>query len=317
MPVTYTPLRYPGGKSSLYPVVSRLIKYNGMNRSTYVEPFAGGAGLALKLLLRGEVPSIVLNDLDPAIAAIWSAVIHCNSNGFIRFIKSVPLNIEEWERQHNVYVALRAKALSGYAEAIVKNSDRSKSPLDFITDSERFDLACAAFYMNRTNRSGIMAGGPIGGKGQRGKYRLDARFNREGLTGKVINIADHADSIRVYNLDVSDFAHEVITELTCSGAEGAFVYFDPPYVGKGPGLYQNSLTEKDHRDMAELISSCSAKWMVTYDECPLTKELYESFSPQGLSIGYCAYRVQRGREILVLGPGLETCESIEELLIAS
>ena len=44
-----SPLRYPGGKAQLFPLVRDIIVANRLNGATYIEPFAGGAGLALKL----------------------------------------------------------------------------------------------------------------------------------------------------------------------------------------------------------------------------------------------------------------------------
>ncbi len=302
MSTTYTPLRYPGGKSSLYPTVSNLIASNNLNGATYVEPFAGGAGLAIKLLLLGEVTSVVLNDLDPAIAAIWRAVIN-NTDKFTNFVSTVPLTIDQWEKQHHTYAALRNKALNAYESQQADQQTRAQTPLEFLNPTEEFTLACAAFYLNRTNRSGIMAGGPIGGKRQTGKWGIDARFNRENLITKIQNIAARGKNITVYNLDAVDLIQQVIPQLNRASAP-VFVYFDPPYVAKGPGLYKNSLEVSDHKNLASLIHACNAYWMVTYDQCALTENLYSNFDPQEISISYCAYKIKQGKEILVLSKQL-------------
>ena len=302
MPITYTPLRYPGGKSSLYPVISRLIKENSLQVSTYVEPFAGGAGLAIKLLLLGEVDSIVLNDLDPAIAAFWNAVTK-QSDSLTAFIQSVDISLDEWATQHDMYKKLREKALSEY-QAAGTGQNRASSPLDYLTQEEQFALACSAFYLNRTNRSGIMAGGPIGGKKQEGSYKIDARFNRTNLVSKINAIADRSDSVSVHNLDAADFIKTVVPGISKGEGSDVLAYFDPPYVAKGPGLYQNSLTEDDHRRLSKLIRQCPVNWIVTYDECALIRSLYGDMTPSELSIGYCAYEIKKGKEIMVLSKGL-------------
>src|SRR5207248_2479181 len=159
----YSPLRYPGGKSSLFSFFGSLIEKNDLQHVQYVEPYAGGAGAALALLILGKVDSIVINDLDRAVFAFWKAVTE-NTDNFIQRIRQTPLTINEWYRQREIY----------------------RQP-----DTELYDLGFAAFFLNRTNRSGILDGGVIGGKNQTGKWSLDARFNKEALIKKIEVLADH------------------------------------------------------------------------------------------------------------------------------
>lgn len=279
MPITYTPLRFPGGKSKIYPFVSSLIKVNGLTGCTYVEPFCGGAGLAIKLLVLGEVSRVVLNDLDPAVYSAWDAIVR-HPDELCEFIRSVDLSVGEWERQRKVYRESRSPSVT---------------------------LGKAAFYLNRTNRSGILKGGIIGGKTQTGKYGIDARFNRDGLCEKVQRIAEVSDLIELSNVDAMDFMQRVAPFL-----EGhSLVYLDPPYVKKGPGLYESSFDETQHRTLAKSVKSYRGDWMVTYDMDPLVDELYHPskdwlISASNLEVGYSAHRKRiRKLERLLLSPRLK------------
>ena len=148
----YSPLRYPGGKSKLAPFVSLAIKKANLQNPVYIEPFAGGAGTALELLFNGIVDEIVINDYDKAIYSMWRAIL-TNTRKFIYFIENTPLNDVEWRKQKKIYTTQNKK----YS----------------------IELGFATFYLNRTNRSGILSAGPIGGHNQTGNYLIDARFNKK------------------------------------------------------------------------------------------------------------------------------------------
>lgn len=283
MPITYTPLRFPGGKSKIYPFMISLIEANDLRGCTYAEAFCGGAGLAMKLLLKGDVSKVVLNDYDPAVYSIWDAVVN-HPNELCTYIESAPLDMDEWERCHEVYQG---------------------------ADEPSLELGKAAFFLNRTNRSGILKGGVIGGKEQTGKYKIDARFNRETLCEKVRSIAAKAGSIELHNLDVLDFMTGVAPKL---GGD-SLLYLDPPYVQKGPGLYENSFTDGDHRELAKRVEQYGGKWMVTYDTDKLVDELYAptdawAITVDKIEVGYSAATARNvATERLVLGPGMKLPET--------
>lgn len=265
-----TPLRYPGGKTKLYKYVLNLITLNNMIGCTYVEPFAGGAGLAIKLLLGGIVKNIVLNDIDFAIYSIWDLILN-HTDVLCDFIANVPLNVNEWQKQKVIY-----------------NNQ---------TKYTQIEVGLAAFYLNRTNISGVLTGGVIGGLSQNGKYKIDARFNREKLIKKVVNIAKHKESIHLYNWNAVEFVLNILPNY-----EQCFVYFDPPYVNKAPRLYRDSFTLDDHKYLAEVISACQFKWIVTYDECNFIKTLYKDFEYEIISIPYSAGQTKKvGNEMVIFG----------------
>lgn len=277
MPITYTPIRYPGGKSKLYPLIDAVIEANELTGCTYAEAYCGGAGLAIKLLLKGRVSKILLNDVDPAVYSMWDAIVN-HADELCGFLREVPLDIDEWR---------------GMKEVFESASEPS------------FDLGKAALYLNRTNRSGILRGGPIGGMSQASRYGIGARFNREDLCRKIMNIAARSNDIELFNDDAVDFIEE---ELIVR--EGLFANFDPPYVVRGPGLYENHYTDEDHRNVSAKITSCSFPWIVTYDDSPLIKHLYEGFDQYAVSVGYSAASVRIGSEILIAGPGVMVPDSL-------
>lgn len=278
MPITYTPVRYPGGKSKIYPVMDAIIEENGLAGCTYAEAFCGGAGLAIKLLLRGRVSRIMLNDVDPAVYSMWRAIVS-HPQELCGFLSGCELSIGEWSRQREVLLSSGGPSL---------------------------ELGMAALYLNRTNRSGILGARPIGGMSQDGAYDMSARFNRNDLCRKVMAIARRADDIELENADASEYI-----ESTLKGVCGPLLAnFDPPYVEKGPGLYENSFAGADHQALAGVISSCRFPWIVTYDAVPLVDEAYARFDRYDLSVGYSAARARVGSEILVAGPGMRVPDGL-------
>lgn len=282
MPTTFTPIRYPGGKSKIFPLVDSIIVESGLEGCTYAEAYCGGAGLAMKLLLLGRVSKVILNDIDPAVYSMWDAIVN-HPDELCAFIEGTELNIPEWKAQRKVYLTSGAPSL---------------------------ELGKAAFYLNRTNRSGILRGGPIGGMSQSGKYGLDARFGKAALCKKVRAISARSSDIALHNVDACDFVDTVLM-----GDGNVFANFDPPYVDKGPGLYENSYTENDHRAVAEKIGSCEFPWMVTYDNSPLISELYKSFDMYLMDVGYSAASVKVGSELLIAGPGIRVPDCFVRNLI--
>ncbi|MEU1809213.1 DNA adenine methylase [Micromonospora aurantiaca (nom. illeg.)] len=267
-------LRYPGGKSSLYGRLRTLIRLNGLSNGTYVEPYAGGAGAALALLVTGQVREIVINDLDPAVYAFWRAVV-TEREAFSDLLVNAVLTVEEWTKQKEAYLTAPRD--------------------DYLT------LGFATFYLNRTNRSGVLNGGPIGGKDQSGNYKIDARFNKQALSERLRLLSLYSNRISVRNED----GLQVIKEFAASPS--AFVYADPPYVEKAGSLYLNSFTKSAHQSLADCINSLSeTKWLLTYDDVPLVHELYSDRRRELFSLNYSAHRVAKANEVMIFSDALVT-----------
>ncbi len=262
-----SPLRYPGGKAKLFPYFTEVIKLNGLFTSTYCEPYAGGAGLALRLLSSGFVESVALNDIDESIFAFWQSILR-TPDEFCDLIQSTPITVEEWHRQ----------------KAIWKSRDLS-TPLA---------LGFAAFFLNRTNRSGIIEGaGPIGGYEQAGTWKLDVRINKEQQIKNVENLKFFSDRIEITNQDALIFTKDRML------SKNTFTYLDPPYYVKGSKLYRNFYNHNDHCDILRILEDHrSSKWVVSYDDVPQIRSIYREFSPVTYSLNYSAGNKTSGREVI-------------------
>lgn len=266
-----SPLRYPGGKAVLAKCLRQIIYDNSLQGCIYVEPFAGGAGAAVDLLSSGHVDRIVVNDADKAIYCLWKSIIN-HSDELIERILETPITIEEWKKQRETY-----------------RSGRRHKQLDF---------GFSAFYLNRCNRSGIIKNaGPIGGIEQKGKWKLNARFNREDLANRVRELASFEDRIIVTNEDAVSLLYRM---EDVAGKGKRFIYADPPYYIKGAELYLSHFQEKDHAELAAALNKSIDSWVLSYDDVPQTRKLYLGQTVLPFSLRYSAHHSSNeGDEILV------------------
>ncbi|HZF94390.1 MAG TPA: DNA adenine methylase [Allosphingosinicella sp.] len=262
-----SPLRYPGGKAKLFSFFVRVIEENALFDRCYAEPYAGGAGLALKLLGHGFVQRIELNDIDPAIFAFWRSAMN-ETEAFCRLLWDTPLNVEEWRRQREIYKA-------GVGEG-------------------QLALGFAAYFLNRTSRSGIIEGsGPIGGYAQAGEWKIDARLNKFGQTSLIQSLAKLRDYISVQNEDAMLFSDSRLKSA------GHFLYLDPPYYVKGKKLYKNFYRHNDHAGIAELLERHrEGCWILSYDHVPEICKLYGAFAPTIYKLNYSAGTKSVGEEVI-------------------
>ena len=271
-----SPLRYPGGKGELAGFVKRVLELNHLHDVHYVEPFAGGASVALSLLYEEYARKIYINDLNRAVSAFWRAVLD-QTDEFCERIEEAVLSMDEWRKQRAVQDDANADAL---------------------------DLGFSTFYLNRTNRSGIIRGGVIGGKHQTGKWKIDARFNAGALVERVRKVGRYSDRIEASQLDGRAFLRKVEPRLP----PNSLLYLDPPYVAKGSKLYEDSFEFEDHQQLAEAVQSVDRPWMVSYDYDPRLLELYEARRCVVYSLSYHAQDRYRGREIVFFSDRVEIPE---------
>lgn len=279
----YTPLRYPGGKGKLSGYFESLISANGLGGGTYIEPFAGGAGIATTLLIRNKVSNIVINDADRSIYAFWECI-RAHGDELISSVNNAKLDMDEWRRQREI--------------------QREKGTADI------FDLGFSTLYMNRTNRSGIITGGVIGGQNQAGPYKMDARFNKLEIVRRIRALADRSEDISVSCLDATDFLKD---GLTGHDVSKTLVYIDPPYYVKGSCLYMNYYTPDDHSKLADVIVNMKHKWVLSYDDVPQIATIYENRPVQRFKLNYSSYSRRMGDEVFYFCDGLKSegcmCES--------
>jgi DNA adenine methylase len=273
MALATSPLRYPGGKTCLLGPVSRILRGNRLERSHYAEPYAGGCGLALSLLYGGFVSDIHINDVDPAIWGFWNLVLD-HTEEFIKLINSTPVTLREWQRQRKILA-------------------------DPSSDSAR--LGFAAFFLNRTNRSGIIKrAGVIGGLKQRGDYRIDCRFNKEELIRRIRRIKKYRSRINLYRKDAIKFIDHVELKLPTN----TFLCIDPPYFHKGSSLYTSFYKRKDHEQVADRILRLNSPWILTYDYCEEIHQLYVARRQFQYTLNYSAQEKRLGTELLIASKGL-------------
>ena len=269
MPSTPSPLRYPGGKSSVLNMVSEIIHTNNLSGCSYAEPYAGGCGLALNLLLKGHVDKIYLNDYDSSIWSFWHSVLDAPDK-LIKKILETPVTIDEWKKQRHIY----------------------GTPDEYSTLERGF----STLFLNRTNRSGIIKAGFIGGAAQDGKYKIDCRFGKKGLVERIERIQDFKSRVFLYNLDALDFFEATDGLL----AKDGFYCIDPPYYKKGHTLYANFYKHDDHVKLASKISKLETKWILTYDNASEIKSLYPTKNQYLFNLNYSAGAKRKGTELLVV-----------------
>lgn len=272
-----TPLRYPGGKQKLAPFVAEVMRENDIVGGHYLEPYAGGAGVAIELLLNGTASQIHLNDSCSAVHAFWKSILS-ETEDFCRLISRASLNVREWRRQ----------------QEILKNrGDHSKLEVGFST-----------FYLNRVNRSGIVSGGLIGGLSQDGEWKMDARFPRAELIRRVENIARHRKAIHLRNWDAERFIVEYIPRLPKS----SLVYCDPPYFEKADRLYLNHYKPEDHQRIAKIIQKMKLPWMVSYDAAPEILGCYPRRRSFIYGLQYNASKAYVGTEVFFFSDKLKLAQ---------
>ncbi|PID03650.1 DNA methyltransferase [Sporosarcina sp. P2] len=261
-----SPLRYPGGKNKTYQYVKHLVTEN--NIKTYIEPFAGGAAVALRLLANDDVKQIIINDFDRGIYALWNTIVN-NTDQLIQLIRETPITMTQW-----------------YLQKEVQNNKEN---------ADELSLAFSTLFLNRTNFSGIIKAGVLGGKNQDGKNKIDCRFNKENIISRIEKIASLGHRIKVFNYDAKDFI-----ELVIKNTRYSLTFFDPPYYDKGPDLYTNFYTHDDHVELAKMIKSKMRNryWILTYDIATEIEKLYVKFGPKKYYLNYSIASPAKGQEFI-------------------
>lgn len=270
----YSPLRYPGGKGKVAEYFKQLYRDNLLCDGVYVEPYAGGASVALSLLMNEYASKIIINDIDRSIFAFWHSVLN-KTDDLCRLIKDTPVSMDVWDNQRQI--------------------QKNKQECDLL------EVGFSTFFLNRTNRSGILNAGAIGGRQQTGTWKIDARFNKEDLIGRINKIASFASRIDLRNTD----AVELISQLKSHLPKNSLFYFDPPYFVKGKDLYLNYYKLSDHENVANHINKIKKqKWVVTYDSVNPISDLYKKYRQVKFQLNYSAGKVSKGEELMIFSDDL-------------
>lgn len=265
----HSPLRYPGGKTKLAEYVKALFRQNNLMDGQYVEPYAGGASIALELVIQEFASHVHINDIDLSVWAFWHSVLNDTEN-LCRKIQETSVNMKSWIEQ--------------------KEIQKNKDTVDALT------LGFSTFFLNRTNRSGILKAGVIGGKNQDGNFKIDARFRKDDLIRRIELVADHRSRISLYRLDAVELLEHVVPGLP----DNTLVYLDPPYYIKGGDLYEHHYKHEDHAAVAAAAAQIRQHCMVSYDDVPPIRDLYQDFQSVTYSLSYCAQNRYRGTEAIFL-----------------
>lgn len=276
----YSPLRYPGGKNCIFKFLSNLFYENNLIGIEYAEPYAGGAGLALHLLMDCFVSKIYINDLDNWVYSFWFTILN-DTERFCNWLDSIDISVENW---------------------II-----FKQQLSHPEKLSTFEKAIVFFFLNRTNVSGVIKGGMIGGISQQGNYKIDARFNKGNLIERIRHISSFKKSIELSNLDGIEFLKRLNRKH-----RDIFFYIDPPYVEKGADLYLNFYKSKDHENLAEIIKDLRKKWLVSYDNNKLIPNLYSQYRILTYDLSQCTSN-RIGKEVFIFSEQLDFSDSIQHL----
>ncbi|MGZ0707265.1 DNA adenine methylase [Coraliomargarita sp. W4R53] len=277
---TISPLRYPGGKTMIVPFLKDILERNDLVGGTYIEPYAGGAGAALKLLDEGAVSRIILNDYSPIIGAFWRALLRHSKLFMARFEETEP-TIEEWHRQKEIVNRYREFNL--------------------------VDVGFAAFYLNRCNRSGVLNAGPIGGLDQTGNYKIDARYSKLGLRSRLEKVISMRRRITFRQCDALDF----LVEINQMEERRALIYLDPPYYVKGQKLYLNAYQHQDHHDLCYFLGDMRTPWLLSYDNVEVIRRLYRDYPQYSFELSYRVNKAKIGSEFLTHSADLAMPNTME------
>lgn len=268
-----SPLRYPGGKLKVVDYLKRLMEVNDLCDGTYIEPYAGGASVALSLLFCEYASRVKINDIDRSIYAFWHSVLN-ETDDLCRLIVDTSVTIDQWYLQREIQAHKQEVGL--------------------------LELGFSTFFLNRSNRSGILSGGVIGGKNQKGNYKIDARYNKSDLIHRIESVAEYVDRIELTSMDAVD----LIKRYKRTPTEKTLVYLDPPYYVKGRDLYLNYYNDEDHKDIAKAIKKYKGKWIISYDSVNFISELYKGYRQKEYYLSYSAGNPAKGKEIMVYSDGL-------------
>lgn len=270
-----SPFRYPGGKGFLTDLLRQKIHEMEGPKRGYAEPFCGGAGAAINLLLDGDVQQIFLNDLDPCVYSAWVAIVN-ETERFLEKLREVPVTVEEWKIQRKIATDHEA----GYD----------------------FNVGFATYFLNRTSRAGIVVGsGPIGGYAQSGNWKIDARFYRETMIGRIERLGQFSDRIALTNEPAESFLNQIENS---ENAKNTFVFIDPPYFEIGSRLYLNGMGDDGHSSLAQkLLLGLKSRWLMTYDDHPEIRRLYKKFDVTELEVLYSLQRQRKVNEVVIQAAG--------------
>jgi DNA adenine methylase len=265
-----SPFRYPGSKAGLADYTTTFINENLLTGCRFYETHAGGGALGLALLSRGVISKLTLIERDPLIYAFWkAATTRCDE--LCAELKKIEVSLATWN------------ALQRYR--------RIRNP----TDTSIVRLGLAGLFFNRTNFSGVLAAGPIGGMKQGSRYKISCRFNRDDLIQRIVAINTHAREISIVYSDAVSFLRRNARQMSTH----SLAYIDPPYYQQGPRLYRYHYSARQHQRLAEFICAQQFPWFVSYDRHPAVRKLFDGQKVVPITLNYAVKEARRAEELLI------------------
>lgn len=281
-----SPLRYPGGKASLSGVIARIVKDQKLEGCRVFEPYAGSAAVSIALVGAGVCTSGSISERDPLLYSFWKCVF-TNPAKLLRRINKTEISLQTW---HEL---------------------RPLLDLDEPDESQADLLAFAALFFNRTNFSGVIHSGPIGGQTQSSDYAIDCRFNREELADRVDRLATLGEKIDVQFADALDVIKAQRNK------RGAFFYIDPPYFLQGKKLYRYNYRLSGHIALADALRKAKFSWLLSYDNHDVIENLYEDFHNVYQEFRYSSRMPKKENELLITNMKLNHLGAEKLKLLAS
>lgn len=255
---------YPGGKSRiakrLIPQISPLLQ----GASGYCEVFAGGFSFGLQLLEQWRPGVIHLNDLDADLYSLWYMVLH-RPEELCEDVLRAPVSPE-------LFYELQRKILGRreFEEGQIRERAIDKLVVTKISFSNL----------------GEMAGSPVGGVGQTGKWKFDVRWKPDLIVKYLM---------RTHELLRDAFlTRQSFEELLPTIPADTVVFLDPPYYVGGPKCYKHSFSEEQHVLLAELLRDAKFRWFMTYDDCRVVRNLYSWANVSPFRYKYSMSSTNRG-----------------------
>lgn len=268
--IPISPLRYPGSKARFYKQFRDLFCQLNLNGRTVVEPYAGSASLSISLLAEGLVKSALLLERDPLIFSFWRSVFF-HTDQLIEAINDVSVDIATW-------MSIR-KLLS------VSEPDENRV----------IELGLAGLFLNRTNFSGVLHAGPIGGMSQSSIYSVGCRFNKPEIISRISEISALKHDIDVVFGDALNYLNAQVTEDN----DNIIYYIDPPYFKEGKKLYRHYYQMQEHAALAHTLTNAKYDWILSYDAHHIIEHLYADFARIYKMFRYSSRTPKQIQELLI------------------
>jgi DNA adenine methylase len=176
-----------------------------------------------------------------------------------------------------------------YSRELNKRWSRAIDSDDLVERAARF------YYVIRSSFSGSW------GAGWSFKKNKPKRFFDSLET--IDSIAKRLKSVHIENLDFRKC-------INIWDSPNTFFFLDPPYYGKY--RYRKNLTIQDHSDLKEILGKVKGKWLLTYNDHPKVREVYDMFTIQRALLPLTASLAKSGNKRKAFANLIITNYSVEK-----